>query len=325
MAKISKDAAKRHKQALDLVHSDKRLSLDDRFFILENFHEGATNMNGLAGAFFTPEGLARDLSVEVCDSKSIIDLCAGIGGLAFACRDKAKRIVCVEQNPEYAAVGKRVMPDAEWIVGDVFSLGDIGHFDWAISNPPFGAIKTGSNVKGAYTGAKFEYRVIELASKVADNGTFIIPQSSAPFRYSGQQGYSVCIDNECKKFMTQTGIVLGHNCGLDTSSYLDEWKGVSPMCEIVVCDFAEAYAEEEPVAVAAPVIKEQPPVVITLPEPAPAQAAQPIPTPVVTPAPAAPTPVAESVPAPKPTPAPAPINAKKQKHCEAQLSLFDAA
>ena len=253
MAKISKEAAKRHKQALDLVHSDKRLTLDDRFFILENFHEGATQLNGLAGAFFTPEGLARDLSIEVCGSgRSIIDLCAGIGGLAFACRDKAKRIVCVEQNSEYAEVGKRVMPEAEWIVGDVFSLGDIGHFDWAISNPPFGAIKTGSSVKGAYTGAKFEYRVIELASKIADNGTFIIPQQSAPFRYSGQRGYSVSIDRECEKFMQQTGIVLGNNCGLDTSSYLDEWKGVSPMCEIVVCEFEREEAAEQPVAIPAP-------------------------------------------------------------------------
>lgn len=279
MAKISKEAAKKHKQALDLVHSDKRLTLDDRYFILENFHEGATNMNGLAGAFFTPEGLARDLSVEVCDGESIIDLCAGIGGLAFPCRDKAKRIVCVEQNPEYAEVGKRVMPDAEWIVGDVFSLGDIGHFDWAISNPPFGAIKTGSNVKGLYTGSKFEYRVIELASKIADNGAFIIPQASAPFRYSGQRGYSVSIDNECAKFLKQTGIVLGNNCGLDTSSYLDEWKGVSPMCEIVCCDFGLADVEEESEVVVAPVATDQPgalieakPLIRSAARPAPAAA-----------------------------------------------------
>lgn len=133
MAKIPKEAAKRHNQALDLVKSDKRLSLDDRLFILENFHEGATNMNGLAGAFFTPEGLARDLSIEVAECDSIIDLCAGIGRLSFACMHSAKRIVCVEQNPEYAEVGRRVMPEAEWIVSDVFSIGDVGRFSWAIS------------------------------------------------------------------------------------------------------------------------------------------------------------------------------------------------
>jgi hypothetical protein len=305
MAKISKEAAKRHKQALDLVHSDKRLSLDDRYFILENFNESASHMNGLAGAFFTPEGLARDLSIEVCGGGSIIDLCAGIGGLAFACRDKATRIVCVELNPEYAQVGMRVMPEAEWIIGDVFSLGDIGHFDWAISNPPFGAIKTGSSDKGAYTGAKFEYRVIEVASTLADNGTFIIPQQSAPFRYSGQQSYSECVEQECAKFMKQTGILLGSNCGLDTSSYLNEWKGVSPMCEIVVCDFAAAEAEEEPVAV---VVHEPVPepvaVAVSLPAPAPKPKPVPVPVPVAVEQPVAP---------------------KRKEHFEMQLSLFDAA
>jgi hypothetical protein len=237
MAKISKNSAKRHNQALDLVRSDKRLTEEDRFFILENFHEGATNMNGLAGAFFTPEGLARDLSIEVCGADSIIDLCAGIGRLSFACGQHAKRLVCVEQNPEYAEVGKRVMPNAEWIVGDVFGIGDIGLFDWAISNPPFGAINTGASFEGSYSGAKFEYKVIELASRLAEWGAFIIPQMSAPFRYSGKQTYSEMVDSECQKFIDQTGIVMGMNCGIDTSMYLNEWKGVSPMCEIVVCEF----------------------------------------------------------------------------------------
>jgi hypothetical protein len=243
MAKIPKEAAKRHNQALDLVKSDKRLNLDDRLFILENFHEGATNMNGLAGAFFTPEGLARDLSIEVAECDSIIDLCAGIGRLSFACMHSATRIVCVEQNPEYAEVGKRVMPDAEWIVADVFSIEDIGRFSWAISNPPFGAIKTGSAFEGNYTGAKFEYKVIELASRLAEWGTFIVPQTSAPFRYSGRQTYSVEIDKECQKFIEQTGIELGMNCGIDTSTYMSEWKGVSPTCEIVLCEFGKLVAE----------------------------------------------------------------------------------
>lgn len=243
MSKISKDAAKRHKQALDLVHSDRHLTLDDRFFILENFHEGATNINGLAGAFFTPEGLARDFAIEVCNGKSLIDLCAGIGRLSFACRDRAKRIVCVEQNPDYAAVGMRVMPEAEWIVGDVFTIGDIGHFKWAISNPPFGAIKTSSAFDGVYSGARFEYKLIELASRIADNGAFIIPQSSAPFRYSGRQSFKEEMDKECAKFVNQTGIVMGNNCGIDTALYKDEWKGVSPVCEIVVCEFAVTTAQ----------------------------------------------------------------------------------
>lgn len=255
MAKLSKELAKRHNQAMELVHSDKKLTIDDRYFILENFHEGATNMNGLAGAFFTPEGLANDLSIEVAGGcldgadSSIIDLCAGIGRLSFACRDRAKRYVCVEQNPEYAAVGKRVMPEAEWICADVFSIGDLGRFTWAISNPPFGAIKTGSGFTGSYTGAKFEYRVIELASRLAEWGAFIVPQASAPFRYSGQRCYREEVDSECAKFIEQTGIALEMNCGIDTSAYVGEWKGVSPLCEIVLCEFQQP--ESEPVVVEA--------------------------------------------------------------------------
>lgn len=236
MAKIPKDQAKRHKQALDLIHSDKNLSINDRLFILDNFHEGATNMNGLAGAFFTPEGLARDFAIEVSGG-TIIDLCAGIGRLSFACSEGAKRIVCVEQNPEYAEVGKRVVPEADWIVSDVFGIGNIGPFDWAISNPPFGQIKTGSDFDGAYTGGKFEYKVIDLASRLACWGAFIIPQMSAPFRYSGRHYFEQQMDKECRKFMEQTGIVMGMNCGIDTSVYLSDWKGVSPICEIVVCEF----------------------------------------------------------------------------------------
>ncbi|MFJ3109954.1 methyltransferase [Pseudomonas putida] len=254
MAKLSKVAAKLHQQALDLVHSDKRLTLDDRYFILEHFHESATNMNGLAGAFFTPEGLANDLSVEVQECNSLIDLCAGIGRLAFACRERAERIVCVELNPEYAKVGMRVMPEAEWIVGDVFSLHDLGRFDVAISNPPFGAVKTGKAFNGRYTGASFEYKVIEVASQIADHGAFIIPQQSAPFRYSGCRNYSVEITPQCQRFMDQSGILLEHNCGLDTSAYLDEWHGVSPMCEIVLCDFTQPRREalEVPAPAVAP-------------------------------------------------------------------------
>ncbi|MDF9778852.1 methyltransferase [Pseudomonas baetica] len=258
MAKLSKVAAKLHSQALDLVYSDKRLRLEDRHFILDNFHESATNMNGLAGAFFTPEGLANDVCVEVPDCKSMIDLCAGIGRLAFASRERAERIVCVELNSEYAEVGKRVLPEAEWIISDVFTFGDLGRFDVAISNPPFGAVKTGTAFSGQYTGASFEYKLIEVASKIAKYGVFIVPQSSAPFRYSGERAYREEITQECQKFMTQSGIVLGHNCGLDTSAYLNEWHGVSPMCEIVLCDFTHHETEEVRVLEHAPVVTPTP-------------------------------------------------------------------
>lgn len=318
MTKLSKVAAKLHQQALDLVYSDKRLTLEDRHFILDNFQESANNLNGLAGAFFTPAGLAQDMAVEVPECGSLIDLCAGIGRLAFTCRDRAKRIVCVELNADYAAVGKRVLPEAEWVVSDAFSLEGLGHFDVAISNPPFGTVRTGAANRGRYTGASFEYKLIEVASKMADHGVFIVPQQSAPFRYSGRQSFSVEITEQCAKFMEQTGIHLDHNCGLDTSSYLNEWHGVSPMCEIVVCDFTETRAMLEEVTIEALVeiavepVLERPMVAST---PVLASVAPVAPAPVVTTTKVAPTARAKR-PSRNPVSAPA---------ASAQLSLFDAA
>ena len=240
--KLSKAKAKAHQQALDMVHSDKHLSWEDRLFILENFHEGATNMNGLHGAFFTPFGLAQDFSIEVCygcdGERCLIDLCAGIGMLSFACQHNFERIVCVEMNADYVEVGRRVMPQAEWIHSDVFSVdyAALGRFHFAIGNPPFGHIKTGKH-NGDYTGGEFEYKVIEVASRIADFGAFIIPQMSAPFEYSGQQCYRERITDKYKKFHDQTGIELGMNCGIDANYHIDDWRCVKPTCEIVLCDF----------------------------------------------------------------------------------------
>jgi hypothetical protein len=241
--KLTKPQIKAHREAMALVDCDRRLKDDEREFILDNFHEGATHINSSAGAFFTPRGLARDFAIEV-DGKTVIDLCAGIGSLSYALAHKCDRIVCVEMNPEYARIGKRIVPEAEWIVGSVFELGNVGRFRWAISNPPFGAI-TAHGFKGKYTGSQFEYRVIELASRVAEFGAFILPQMSAPFRYSGQPCYRAEEGDKPRKFREQTGIVMEPGCGVDTSIYRNEWRGVSPVCEIVVCEFDRPEADAQ--------------------------------------------------------------------------------
>ena len=244
--KLTKPQIKAHREAMALVDCGRRLKDDEREFILDNFQEGATNINSAAGAFFTPRGLARDFAIEVDGGNTgksrCIDLCAGIGSLSYAVQQKVGSLVCVEMNPEYARIGKRIVPDAEWIVASVFEMGDLGRFRWAISNPPFGAIPA-HGFKGKYTGSQFEYRVIELASRMAEFGAFILPQGSAPFRYSGQQSFASEESDKARKFREQTGIVMEPNCGINTSIYRNEWRGVSPVCEIVVCEF------ERPIAV----------------------------------------------------------------------------
>lgn len=255
MSKLTKAEAKAHAEAVALLDKAE-LTDEDRIFFMENWQESANHVNSVAGAFFTPPGLARDFAIDVTNTGRVVDLCAGVGSLSLAVlwngyysrqeAGESLELVCVELNPDYVEIGRKILPEATWICGSVFDLPDLGEFDWAISNPPFGNIKTGGDWKGKYTGSDFEFRVIEVASRVARHGTFIIPQNSAGFRLSGARYYEHS-DNErdsfrapkYQKFHAQTGIRLDAGCGVDTTYYADDWHGVSPLIEIACADFTE--------------------------------------------------------------------------------------
>lgn len=248
--KLPKRMAKRHAEAVGLARSGRRLTLDERARVLADFHEGAEHMNGLAGAFFTPASLARDFAIEVPECTRILDLCAGIGALSYACADRAAEIVCVEINPAYVEVGRAVVPSATWIVASVLDIEAYaahGPFDCIISNPPFGRIPA-DGYRGSYTGGSFEYQVIEVASRLAPYGVFIVPQESAPFRYSGRRCFEHREDARARRFREQTGIVMEPSCGIDTSHCRGEWRGVAPLCEVVCCDFSERAPVDQGVA-----------------------------------------------------------------------------
>lgn len=248
MAKLTKSEIKAHAEAIALIDCGRPLKDDEKEFILDNWQESATHINSSAGAFFTPRGLARDFAIEVgggnTDTSRCIDLCAGIGSLSYAVEQKVGSLVCVELNPEYAKIGKRIVPDAEWIVSSIFNLPNVGRFLWAISNPPFGKIKS-EGFAGKYTGSDFEYRAIEVASRIATLGAFILPQMSAPFRFSGRPYFEEDESDKARKFREQTGITMEPGCGVDTNIHKGEWRGVSPVCEIVVCEFDEPAKVEQ--------------------------------------------------------------------------------
>lgn len=239
--KISKQQHKAHLAAMDLVHSDRRLNYDERLFIVENYHEGASHVNSSTGAFFTPMQLAQDFAINVGQPQSVIDLCAGIGRRSFAINpcELSTELTCVEIVPEYVAVGKRVLPHARWICADVLALTeqDVGCFDFAVSNPPFGHSSKSEATKLVYRGGNFEFRVIETASKLARYGVFILPQSSCPFKYSGAPTYEAQRSTVYERFASETGIQLEIGVAVDTKEYQNEWHGANPICEIVVCDF----------------------------------------------------------------------------------------
>lgn len=256
MAKLSKAEAKAHAAACDLLKKD-RLTLDEKEFVLRNWQAGGTHVNTLTGAFFTPLDLAYDFRLEVCGGE-VIDLCAGIGALSFAKyhashpsnSERMPRITCIEINPDYVAVGRKLLPEAEWICADVFNLpATILARRWqvAMSNPPFGAApRTGTGPR--YTGRNFDLHVIDIASQLAEFGAFIIPQGNGPFEFSGRQCYRQRETEASRQFYQQTGIELAAGCGIDAAYHRDGWHGVAPNVEIVCCEFAAQPRQAAPTA-----------------------------------------------------------------------------
>ena len=256
MAKLSKLQRARHDEAEDLLKLDK-LKDDQIDFVLTHWNPAATNEIGGIGAFFTPPDFASDFRIETHGDR-IVDLCAGIGTLSLYAtrwpynRDDAPEVVCIEKNPRFVEIGKKLLPQATWICGNVFDLKtfDLGHFDNAIGNPPFGNVsRTGGTApKGGprYQGKEFEYHLIDLASDHAEYGTFIVPQSSAPFRFSGAQYFDWQKSTACQRFEQQTRIEAQAGCGIDTSVFRDQWQNTAITCEVVCIDFMEAREARKP-------------------------------------------------------------------------------
>ena len=243
MAKLTKAEAKKHHEAEQLLNKPAWTHADREFFT-QHWQESANHVNTTAGAFFTPLDYAMDVALDIGPGK-VLDLCAGIGTLSYAAQlrngHENVHITCIELNPAYVEIGRKMVPEARWICGNVFEeLPKLGTFDYAISNPPFGNIKhEGRGPR--YKGSKFEYQLIDLAAEHATRGiTLILPQASAGFKYSGHHngylyGYQRQENPEYKKFEQQTGIYLDAGIGIDSSAYND-WHGVTVQTEVATAN-----------------------------------------------------------------------------------------
>lgn len=176
--KLTKKETKFHQQAEELIGLKRDLSLDEKYFVIENWMPGANNNITASSAFFTPYELAECANIAFFDEPyNIVDLCAGIGTLSFAYMEKVKavgvpKLTCVEINPDFVRVGRKILPEAEWILGDVFDLynGTLKNkkFDGCISNPPFGIIHKKHQKPQNIVGNIWEYAIAEIALELTD-------------------------------------------------------------------------------------------------------------------------------------------------------------
>lgn len=195
---------------------------------------------GRAGAFFTPFDLALDLALDVTGHR-VVDLCAGIGVLAYACARRhrwdeasgapALQLTCVEVNPDYVRVGRKVLPEATWVVANVLDWAPDVPFDHAVSNPPFGRIpRLGGGPR--YRGAEFEYHVADIAGSIARSATLVLPQLSAGFSYSGHAHFEHAPSAKYQRFTAETGLGFTAAIGIDTTCY-GRWHAPVPRVEVV--------------------------------------------------------------------------------------------
>jgi hypothetical protein len=218
MSRLSKRQNQAHNEAIRLL-AQKRLGDDEREFVLENWQESANHVNSAAGAFFTPSGLCRDTAIYCGDAETI--------------SNRKAQVTCVELNPDYVAVGRKLFPEANWICASVEQA--TGHYDCAISNPPFG--KT-AKIKGPRYSGEDDLAVVDIAANLAAWGVFILPNMSVPFEYSGRQCYRERLSAKSDRFQSATGIIL--RCeSTDAAYYSKDWRGVSPSVEVCSVSFDE--------------------------------------------------------------------------------------
>ncbi len=279
MAKISKRTLNKHNEALELLKKDN-LTFDERYFVLKNYHEGANNMNNLISAHFTPFSIAHSMTFCL-RNHAFVDLCAGIGMLSYAILRQYELGVkngenipfgiCVENCTEYYNIGKKLLPEFHWINGDIFDLKVIDEIKSLmgkrkfsiVSNPPYGKqVKVDTNDLLKYKGSDFEYKAIELGALLgAEDGAFLIPQNSCPFRLSGksQSVYSKeYLSKEYEKFVSSTDLEIIANQGFSTNVFDedDNWKDVSITTEIAIVEYFEL--EYKPIKKDTPFINETP-------------------------------------------------------------------
>jgi predicted RNA methylase len=187
MAKLTKEQLKLGKAAEEMLRKPT-LTDQERWFVLENWRPRAEEVTR-DKAFFTPMGTSMSVAHDMAYVGTLVDLGAGIGHLSyFVWREMEAyglrgELICIEKNPRFVEVGKKTVPGARWICGDIFNYRSyIGiEVDFCFSNPPFGNGKTnGWLMKGDMIA-----QTMEICLRISNGGVFVVPPDWAPYRITG--------------------------------------------------------------------------------------------------------------------------------------------
>lgn len=221
------------------------------------------------GVFFTPIGLAQDFNIFTHKRGHIVDVCSGIGMLSYKLlcysyyENNIESLTLIEYNPKFTEIAKRLISPLSaynrdnrvvkinFITADAYAketwenvisslpFSANGKFNLMISNPPYG--KLPSAEKSKYSDhlkylSERELMAVELCTKYAKHGQFIMPPSSCDCIYSGRPYYerrpSAKVDR-LRKALGEDVFFYMEIDGIDCSIYRDEWKNTKITTEVV--------------------------------------------------------------------------------------------
>jgi len=239
MAKLSKAEFKQQEQIFQLLQKDK-LTEQEVWSIYQDINPGFID-NLQKGVYFTPIELAADFALMSYRYGNVVDVCAGIGGLSHCMKlrdtyeGSIKSFTCIELNPEFVKIGKKLLPEANWICANAFdkelwsnitSTLPGNKFDVLISNPPFG--KCPSNAKPDWLNytEELELMVMELALKFSNNAYMILPAGSIEFKE--EPYYQRVKSNKVEKFRKKNSqFFFQESMSISSDIYKQDWKNLA--------------------------------------------------------------------------------------------------
>lgn len=240
--KLTKIEIKEHKEIEKLLKQDKLIE-KERDFIYDHFlPHNITNNAQEDGSFFTPQSISGALAAMCdCDGSIVIDLAAGIGSLSYgliSSNRNLKKLICVEKNENFIEIGKKLLPEAIWICGDIYAESTAVKLkklkaDWVISNPPYGLhLKKKEHLK--YCGSS-DLMAVEVATSLAPDSMFIIPMNNVPFTdyktlFTSKNNK---ISPSLRSFMATHQHIKFNSVSVDMSVYEKDWRDGIGSVELV--------------------------------------------------------------------------------------------